>query len=100
MKNRVVCRRDSPAQTRLPGIFRVKCSKVLGYFKEIFCKSHPLCSTYFFELHLLGLATVTEIGKNAPLLQRLNLLIDTSRCLTGYYLPLVPFGGGIGEDYD
>ena len=48
--------------------------------------------------HLLRLATEIEVGEYTPLLERLNLLNDESRCVIGDPQKPVPPACGVGQN--
>ena len=78
---------------------RVQICKVLGEFEQIVGKRHASCQGWLIELGLLGLAAEVEVGKHAPLFQRLNLLDNGLFDLVADVQEPIAPAGGIGEDH-
>jgi hypothetical protein len=76
----------------------VQVCEVLGEFEQIVGKRHASGQNRLIEFGLFGLAPEIEVGKHAPLFQRLNLFDDGLRGTVAHVQELIAPAGGIGED--
>ena len=98
MEECVIGRGDCPSQACLAPVLNVQIRQILSQGEQI-VSQHALSPCWILHLSLFRLASILEIGQNAPFLHGFELHIDGERYPVGDLTESIdPAGHVIGEE--